>query len=40
MQKKGVYDADVDDPFELFVSSNDIRYCYYKDTHKVLGQTY
>lgn len=28
------------DPFELFVASTDIRYCYYKETHKILGNTY
>ena len=40
MQMKGLYDEKVDDAFELFVSSNDIRYCYYKDSHKILGNTY
>ncbi|KAJ8927127.1 hypothetical protein NQ314_020400 [Rhamnusium bicolor] len=29
-----------DDPFELFLSSTKIRYCYYSETHKVLGNTY
>ncbi|ORY82898.1 putative nucleolus protein [Leucosporidium creatinivorum] len=28
------------DPFELFVSVTDVRYTYYKDTHKILGQTF
>jgi tRNA(Met) C34 N-acetyltransferase TmcA len=37
---KGVRSADDDDPFELFVASTDIRYTYYKDSHKVLGQTF
>ena len=27
-------------PFELFISSTSIRYCYYKDTHKILGNTF
>ncbi|XP_026194546.1 RNA cytidine acetyltransferase [Cyclospora cayetanensis] len=43
LQKKisrGVYDPNVDDPFELFVSSTDIRYVYYKDTQQILGQTF
>eukprot|EP00095_Tigriopus_kingsejongensis_P007801 maker-scaffold370_size193435-snap-gene-0.44 protein:Tk07801 transcript:maker-scaffold370_size193435-snap-gene-0.44-mRNA-1 annotation:"n-acetyltransferase 10 isoform x1" len=31
---------EADDPFELFVAATNIRYCYYKDTHKILGQTY
>ncbi|VDO36589.1 unnamed protein product, partial [Onchocerca flexuosa] len=29
-----------DDPFELFISSTHIRYCYYAETHKILGSTY
>lgn len=29
-----------DDPFELFLSATDIRWCYYSETHKVLGRTY
>ncbi|XP_055388853.1 RNA cytidine acetyltransferase-like, partial [Condylostylus longicornis] len=38
--QKGVWDPNVDDPFELFVTSTRIRYCYYKETHLILGQTY
>lgn len=30
----------MDDPFESFVASTEIRYTYYKETHKVLGQTF
>ena len=43
LQKKvrqGAVDADEDDPFELFVAATSIRYCYYKETHKILGRTY
>ncbi|VDM39591.1 unnamed protein product, partial [Toxocara canis] len=29
-----------DDPFELFISSTHIRYCYYSETHKILGNTF
>ena len=29
-----------DNPFELFVAATNIRYCYYKETHKILGNTY
>ena len=36
----GVIDPDKSDPFELFVSATDIRYCYYSETQKVLGNTY
>ena len=41
LQKK-IKKADVneDDRFELFVVSTNIRYCYYKQTDKILGQTY
>ena len=38
--KHGLIDPDKDDPFELFISSTEIRYTYYSDTHKVLGQTF
>ncbi|EFQ91209.1 hypothetical protein CFE70_008424 [Pyrenophora teres f. teres 0-1] len=38
--KRGVRDVDTDDPFELFVSTQNIRYCYYKETDKILGNTY
>lgn len=38
--KRGIRDADAEDPFELFVSSQNIRYVYYKDTDKILGNTY
>ena len=29
-----------DDPFDLFISATDIRYCYYSETQKILGSTY
>ncbi|CAM9609336.1 unnamed protein product, partial [Hapterophycus canaliculatus] len=29
-----------EDPFELFVNSTNIRWCYYKETERVLGQTF
>lgn len=38
--KRGLIDPDKDDPFELFISATDIRYTYYAETHKVLGNTY
>lgn len=31
--------ADSSDNFELFVGSTDINWCYYKDSHRVLGST-
>ncbi|KAK9872107.1 hypothetical protein WA026_016151 [Henosepilachna vigintioctopunctata] len=36
----GKLSVDEDNPFELFVSSTKIRYCYYNETHKILGNTY
>lgn len=38
--KKGTRDVDEEDPFELFVGSTDIRYAYYKESQKILGNTY
>jgi len=43
IQKKvqsGQINVNEDDPFELFVASTNIRYCYYSETHKILGNTY
>ncbi|CEG39118.1 n-acetyltransferase 10 [Plasmopara halstedii] len=39
-KQRGLYDPSKDDPFELFIASTDIRWCYYKETHKILGSTY
>lgn len=38
--KRGIRDANSEDPFELFVTLNNIRYVYYKETEKILGNTY
>ena len=38
--QRGLLDPDKDDPFELFISATDINYCYYKDTARVLGNTF
>ncbi|KAF4656300.1 N-acetyltransferase 10 [Perkinsus chesapeaki] len=38
--KQGKYDTATDDPFELFLSSTDIRFCYYRDSETILGKTY
>ena len=43
VQKKirsGKIDVNEDDPFELFIASTNIRYCYYAETHKILGNTF
>ena len=38
--KSGSIDVSQDDPFELFIAATNIRYCYYSETHKILGNTY
>jgi N-acetyltransferase 10 len=38
--KRGIREANTEDPFELFVSLHNIRYVYYKETEKILGNTY
>uniref|UniRef100_A0A1D2A005 RNA cytidine acetyltransferase n=2 Tax=Auxenochlorella protothecoides TaxID=3075 RepID=A0A1D2A005_AUXPR len=40
MSQRGLLDPEKEDPFSLFVASTNIRYCYYSETHKVLGNTY
>ena len=37
---RGLYDPEQDNPFDLFISSTEIRWCYYKDSKNILGQTY
>lgn len=38
--KRGVREPNEQDPFELFIAVTDIRYTYYKDSAKILGQTF
>ena len=40
LKQKGIYNENVDEPFELFINSSEIRYCYYKETQKILGNTF
>lgn len=40
LKKKGVYDPDNEEPFDLFMSSTEIRWCYYKETQNILGNTF
>ena len=40
MMQRGLLDPEKEDPFSLFVASTNIRYCFYHDTHKVLGNTF
>ena len=38
--KSGTLDVKKDDPFELFITATSIRYCYYAESNKILGNTY
>lgn len=38
--KRGTREANTQDPFESFISNQDIRYTYYRETEKILGNTY
>ncbi|AOA62108.1 Small ribosomal subunit biogenesis [Komagataella phaffii CBS 7435] len=38
--KRGTREANDMDPFEAFISNQQIRYVYYKETDKILGNTY
>ena len=38
--KRGIREANTEDPFELFVTLQNIRYVYYKETDKILGNTF
>lgn len=40
MAQRGLLDPEKEDPFALFVASTNIRYCYYHETHKILGNTF
>ncbi len=40
MAQRGLLDPEKEDPFSLFVASTNIRYCYYHETHNILGNTY
>ena len=38
--KRGIREANTADPFELFLTLHNIRYVYYKETEKILGNTF
>lgn len=38
--KRGIREANDQDPFEAFISNQHVRYVYYKETEKILGNTY
>lgn len=38
--KRGIREPNTEDAFELFISASEIRYTYYKETDKILGNTY
>ena len=39
-QKTGNCSLNEDNPFELFIFGTNIRWCYYHETHRILGNTY
>ncbi|KAI9509481.1 GNAT acetyltransferase 2-domain-containing protein [Russula earlei] len=38
--KRGIREANEHDPFEIFITVTDIRYTYYKESEKILGNTF
>lgn len=38
--KRGIREPNAEDPFESFLSLHNIRYVYYKETEKILGNTF
>ncbi|EMD40168.1 hypothetical protein CERSUDRAFT_46607 [Gelatoporia subvermispora B] len=38
--KRGIREPNEQDPFEIFITVTDIRYTYYKESQKILGQTF
>lgn len=39
-EKTGSVSFNEDDPFEMFISGTNIRWCYYHETDRILGNTY
>eukprot|EP01120_Amphizonella_sp_Union-15-10_P000667 TRINITY_DN10705_c0_g1_i1.p1 TRINITY_DN10705_c0_g1~~TRINITY_DN10705_c0_g1_i1.p1 ORF type:complete len:1026 (+),score=207.41 TRINITY_DN10705_c0_g1_i1:72-3149(+) len=37
---KGLFNPDSDNPFDLFIAATDVRWTYYNQTHKILGNTF
>jgi N-acetyltransferase 10 len=40
LQNKGLYDKSEENTFDLFISSTDIKFCYYHETQRILGNTF
>jgi N-acetyltransferase 10 len=40
LMNKGVYEANEENAFELFITSTDIKYCFYHETQRILGNTF
>lgn len=38
--QRGLLDPDMTDPFSLFVETAGITYCLYKDSERILGNTF
>lgn len=40
LMQRGLLDPERADPFELFVETGGVSYCLYKDSERVLGNTF
>eukprot|EP00301_Raphidiophrys_heterophryoidea_P001079 c10539_g1_i2.p1 GENE.c10539_g1_i2~~c10539_g1_i2.p1 ORF type:complete len:888 (-),score=260.61 c10539_g1_i2:407-3013(-) len=40
MTQRGLMDPETENPFDLFISATNIRFAYYKESHKIIGNTY
>lgn len=40
LMQRGLMDPEKADPFSLFLETSDITYCLYKDSERVLGNTF
>lgn len=40
LKNHGISNSDPNDPFDMFVGSTEIRYCYYQESEKILGCTF
>ena len=39
-QNKGLYEVNEENAFDLFISSSEIKYNYYNESHRILGNTF
>ena len=39
-KNKGMNDVNKENAFEMFISSTNVRFTFYRETHKILGNTF